>query len=221
MMTLAFFVASTASAFEFTVISNAPPTIFVDDTFTIDLELENANQDSLSAVDGGILSGLSGFEVVSGQTALWHFVLFCSPSSCFAGIKTCESCFFNPNDLSRSATYTPGDDSIKLVSALGLAPTTADGSIDPGLIGAVNEPSALDATIVLRALVPGIHELAIGFELSIGGQTVQGPTQTLAVHVVPEPGTALLMGLGLAGLAAVRRRRKSIGSMAERSFDVG
>jgi len=29
---------------------------------------------------------------------------------------------------------------------------------------------------------------------------------TFALAVVPEPGTALLMGLGLAGLATVRRR---------------
>ncbi len=29
---------------------------------------------------------------------------------------------------------------------------------------------------------------------------------TFALTVVPEPGTALLMGLGLAGLATVRRR---------------
>ena len=29
---------------------------------------------------------------------------------------------------------------------------------------------------------------------------------TFALAVVPEPGTALLMGLGLAGLASIRRR---------------
>jgi hypothetical protein len=29
---------------------------------------------------------------------------------------------------------------------------------------------------------------------------------TFALAVIPEPGTALLMGLGLAGLATVRRR---------------
>ena len=41
--------------------------------------------------------------------------------------------------------------------------------------------------------------------LRTGGATAGFSNDSLTITVVPEPGTALLMGLGLAGLAAVRR----------------
>jgi hypothetical protein len=194
---MTFFVASTASAFEFTAISNAPATIDVGDIFTIDIELKNASGDAINAFDGGILSGLSGFEVVSGQSASAYFVGLCSPSACIGGLDTIDNHFFNPKDLSTSGAYSPGDAGIKLVSALALSPTSANGAIDPGLIGPPNAPSALDATIVLRAVAPGLHDLVFGFELVISGQVVNSPTQTLALTVfgdpIPEPEATLPM----------------------------
>ena len=69
------------------------------------------------------------------------------------------------------------------------------------------------ATVVLQALAPGSTALDIGFtagDLTEGfareGSGFDSVSVVAAlVTVVPEPGTALLFGLGLAGFAAVRR----------------
>lgn len=45
-----------------------------------------------------------------------------------------------------------------------------------------------------------------GALVTTGGATAAFGNDSLTINVVPEPGTALLMGLGLAGLATVRRR---------------
>jgi hypothetical protein len=66
-------------------------------------------------------------------------------------------------------------------------------------------------TLTLQA-IGGAGTLEIGAIGSFGDAYVSSvdgtsaPTTTLAYSVVPEPGTALLMGLGLAGLAAAGRR---------------
>jgi hypothetical protein len=84
-------------------------------------------------------------------------------------------------------------------------------------------PNLSAATVFLEVIAPGAFDLNFGFFFSndlvsingqtfagtdvtgIGGVTVNAPT--IAIAIVPEPGTALLMGLGLAGLAAAGRRR--------------
>ena len=49
------------------------------------------------------------------------------------------------------------------------------------------------------------EELGSGI-ITTGGATLPFGADSLTINVVPEPGTALLMGLGLAGLATTRRR---------------
>ncbi len=207
---MAFFVSSTASAIEFSVLSSPTVTVAPGQPFTIDIALDNASATNTFGVTGTI-TGLAaaGAVATGGQSAVSHFVLFCAPAptNCLGGINTVDNIFYNPNDLSASGAYNPGDDSIAIVNVLGLAATAATGALDPGLDGGITVPSARDASITLVASVVGTHVLTVGGTFSDGVNVlpVQG-TSTVTVNVVPEPGTALLMGLGLAGLAAAGRR---------------
>ena len=206
-----FFVSTTASAIEFSVISTSGTTIAPGGSITINIALDNAAGQATQGITATI-AGLAsaGAVATSGQSASAHFVGFCSPSNCFGGIDTVNNPFYNPLDLSASGAYTAGDDTIVIVNALALSPTSLAGALDPGLDGGLNAASARDITIVLAGFAPGVHELVIGGEFSDGATVLPiTSTATLTVTVVPEPGTALLMGLGLTGLAAAGRRSRN------------
>lgn len=206
-VTTVFLAASAASALEFSVIGQDTFTVLPGDSFTVDIALTNTSGDSVAGITGTI-SGLAGVaNVDSGVTASAHLAQFCSPTQCFGGVSTVDNAFFNPNDLSQG-NYNPGDDEVVIVNALALSPSVADGSGDPGLIGAVNEPSDLDVRITLVAAGVGQSVLTVGGSFSDGTNTLPiTATASIGVTVIPEPGTALLMGLGLAGLATAGRRR--------------
>lgn len=62
----------------------------------------------------------------------------------------------------------------------------------------------------LIATVLGTHIFTIDGEFADGVDVFPiTSTAVYTVHVVPEPGMALLMGLGLAGLAIAHRRGRS------------
>ena len=200
-----FFVTSTASAIEFSIIGPDTFTVNPGDTFTVDIALDNASATSNVGVTGTI-TGLAGVaDVVGGVAAQHFFVGFCTPTNCFAGIDTNDNPFYDSSDLSGNGYGGPGSDSVVIISALALNPTSATGAIDPGLDGALNEPSARDVTIQLQAVGAGV--LTVGGTFGSGGNQPITNTASITVNVVPEPGTALLLGLGLVGLAAAGRRK--------------
>jgi hypothetical protein len=204
---IALAVAPAASAIEISNLGATSATIPVGGAFTIELAVDNASLTSnfgITLVASGLAA--AGAEVTGGQTSLFHFVGFCSPSNCFAGVNSADNANFNPNDLS-GGLYNPGDDSVTVAAALAITATAASGVLDPGLDGAVNVPSARDISIQLIAGAAGVHVITLDGTYSDGVNVlpVQSGT-TFTVTVVPEPGTALLMGLGLAGLAAAGRR---------------
>jgi hypothetical protein len=201
-----FFVSSTASAIEFSVLTSPTVTINAGDSTTIDIGLANASLTSNVGVVGTI-TGLTGAFVESGEAAGFFFVGFCSPSNCFAGINTNDTAFYDSSDLSAGSSYIPGGDQVTIISALALSATSANGAIDPGLDGALNVPSERDVTITINFPTPGVYNLLIGGTYGSGGNQPITSTASVVVNVVPEPGTALLMGLGLAGLAAAGRRK--------------
>ncbi|MHA7838284.1 MAG: PEP-CTERM sorting domain-containing protein [bacterium] len=210
--TMALLFATAASAVPtFTLLSSNSLTVDPGEAFTIDLALDNPGGTSLVGVDGQ-LTGLlaAGATVISGQSAAIHFTGFCSPTECFGGLPTADNPFFNPNDLASNGAFQPGvNDNLQIVNALAATPTTQTGAADPGLDGAVNVPSARDVSVTLSLANVGTHDLTIGGEWLAGAGVPVDPIvgTTLTVTVVPEPGTALLMGLGLTGLSLAGRRK--------------
>jgi len=77
--------------------------------------------------------------------------------------------------------------------------------------------TATDLTRVLSDAIPGVDDLLrflpgdgmtnfnfVSFE---GGDDIRWTQDTITAQVIPEPSTAMLLGLGLAGLAHARRRQ--------------
>ena len=130
----------------------------------------------------------------------------CIPGAgCFAGLT---------NQVGGAITFEertntgPGPEA-EFLAALGLAAAGGQGDVDPGIVtGVAGDPQF---RIIYTALTPGTTTMQIGtYEEYQDGYTGTvdsiANNTTLQITVVPEPGTALLMGLGLAGLAAAGRR---------------
>jgi len=205
---IAFFFNATAGAVEISIIGATSATITEGGAFTIDLGLDNASLDSTPGFEG-TLSGLSaaGASVTGGQAAHTYLNQFCfAGSGCFNGISSLGA-FYNPNDLSEH--FNPGDDSFLAINAAGVTFSANDGAIDLGVANdiATATPSPIDAIINLVATVVGVHQITVGGSWSDGVDVFSLAESTFILTVVPEPGTALLVGLGLVGLAASGRRR--------------
>lgn len=99
-----------------------------------------------------------------------------------------------------------------------LSAVDGDGSLDPGVDGGSTGAGEAHFRIVFTAstaglgIAPSLVVLEFGTHAELGHEVVGSGgavlpfnNDSLTVRIVPEPGTALLMGLGLAGLA-IRRR---------------
>ena len=96
-------------------------------------------------------------------------------------------------------------------------PTSAVRSVQYGNLAPILAGGAaanqLVTTITFQAVAPGTYTIGtinlLGDTGAQGDTNGQGSTVTITVNgpVIPEPGTALLMGLGLAGLGVAGRRR--------------
>lgn len=113
------------------------------------------------------------------------------------------------NPLSESSIGSSGN-RVLIFNGVGLTATNTN-ALDPGLDGAVGGNDA-QMRITFTATGAGSTTIIIGTgyngdgEVLAGGVTDQSSNTSIAITVVPEPGTALLMGLGLAGLAAAGRK---------------
>jgi len=210
--------ASAAGAVEITLLSPSTVTVAPGEAITINIGLSNTSADEVTGLFGD-LSGLYaiGGVVVSGRASLENFASFCglpfpgAVPDCFGAIPTFGT-NFDPNDLSAAAlggpsSYSPGDDQVRLIQALHGPGSFSDGTgaVDPGITGVVGVFDETDITITLIANASGGVDINLSF--GAGGAQFLVPTQTVTINIVPEPGTALLMGLGLAGLGVAGRRQ--------------
>lgn len=183
-------------------------------TLTISLRLTNEGQLPIAGLGVSAVGyDLSMINFVNGQAVDSVLDSICVPGvDCFGGLSNSTA-----PSLSQSLANPLGPE-VQILNAVAVMPVTNDGSIDVGLDGLAGGPHA-----ELRFVIdgPGTTEIAIGAFPEYGdGIILGGGTNVLPpgfnqrvivnsesfAYVVPEPGTATLVGLGLAALAGASRR---------------
>ncbi len=91
---------------------------------------------------------------------------------------------------------------------------TGDGNLDHGIGSTLVSGGDIHFQVTFINVLPSSYagpdlSTTLNFDLlllDLNGDTIAASGDTFNLTMVPEPGTALLMGLGLAGLATTRRR---------------
>ena len=207
------FAASTASAVEFSLEHGASVDLNVGEVFDIHINVDNADGTGVQGLGASIFGyneAVADFDAGTGRAARSFFTQFCGgANNCFGGIDQADNAFFNRLNLVESAIGANGN-RVQIVNAAALSPTVANGANDQGWDGTAGTP---DVPVTFRAIGVGTTVLQIGtgyqgdgVVLAGGAVEPAGQSTTFTINVIPEPGTALLMGLGLAGLAMAGRR---------------
>ncbi|MEM9177253.1 MAG: PEP-CTERM sorting domain-containing protein [Myxococcota bacterium] len=208
--------------------STAPGALQGGDTITFNLRLTNDIGASISGLDVGAF-GYDEGEIGSFRDDHLRFESAASGAGAF-GVAFASG--LNLGGLPAAVPQQEFGNAVidqeryvRLFGGVALTPATGDGTSDSGINGLQTTPGGdvhlqvtfraqeLDATQANPATVDLV------FGIGQQGFDVISPTDSLAtdwnnsvgnatftVTIVPEPGTALLMGLGLAGLAGTRRR---------------
>jgi hypothetical protein len=198
--------ASTASALtSFEVTPSGPLTLNPDEEVTFEIRITGgAGVFGLGASAWGYDEAVIDYVEGSGQSvaSINHGVCI-PPTGCFSGLS---NSLVNP--LVETEVQTSGN-RVLFFNGVGLTPTNANAD-DPGLDGVVGGGDA-QARLTFRAMAPGAAFIDFGTgyngdgEVLEGGLTDTSQNTRIEINVIPEPGTALLMGLGLVGLAVSRR----------------
>jgi hypothetical protein len=199
-----------------------------NDEITFDLRLENPTNVAVNGIEL-VVSGFdtpgftndisSGLQLVGGAVATSALnTLFIpgtgpgtGPFGGLANIRTAPTQLWALNLLNPQSVRT----SLFLAASLGAS--NGSGDLDPGVDGDLvgNGDVHFRVTYRLVTNIPNLNQhLVLSFgTLDANGHTAVGPggvqipfqNANYALTVIPEPGTALLMGLGLAALATRRR----------------
>jgi hypothetical protein len=205
-----------ASAVETTLMSSASVNIGVGESFTVDLAIDNVSLDRVNAVEVVALGLFAMDGVPIGGRAARDILVQPISGGGFFGISAVDNSFIDPDDFSNTAPPQEPTDIFFLGAWIG-GPgfeTSIDGALDGGIDGtAITDPQPRDITLTVLAQSLGNHLLVIQtrwVEVVDGGTELRTlPLIEIPVVVVPEPGTAMLLGLGLIGLRARGGHRKS------------
>ena len=204
--------------------SGGTPWLEDGDTVTIRLVLENATQESIAGLGVGVYGydeNVPGdwfdnrLRFVSGQSATQAFSETVLPTlGAFDGLANAVT---SAQEFGHAFPILQ-ERRVLLFNAVALTPRSGDASGDFGIGSDHIYNGDVHMEVTFQAVALGASPLApaeITLEFGVGqwgNVAVDGDGNTLAfdnafqtLTIVPEPGTALLMGLGLAGLATRRR----------------
>lgn len=205
--------ASMASALELTVIGGIPTEpVAPGDIITLDIRMSNTNGDTPSVLGlGASVHGYAGnASFVSGEAVGTYLNTNCFPGfGCFGGLPNLAGAASGANRTLAQSSIGAFGPRVQIALSASTTATTGIGTIDPGLDGG-------NGTAQFRVsfqILEGAQDFDLLIDSSYQGDLVNTSAgdreiagQTVRISIVPEPGTALLMGLGLAGLAAAGRR---------------
>jgi hypothetical protein len=223
-----FLAASAASAFVFEATPTAPGPYAVGDLVEVNISMRTDGEaiGSIGAIaygyDTGVLAFVSGEAVGSATNTS---ILDLGPSGLLpqGGISNGAGAAgaLNPGGVAAPVNRNIGAGDVIApgvveffsgVQATLPTPVSSDAN-DLGIGGTVIADGGVSARLVFEVIGVGITEIQIGGDGNLGGVVLGDGTvlsgeglNAVVPVVVPEPGTALLMGLGLAGLGLAGRR---------------
>lgn len=172
-----------------------PDPALVDDTLTITIQANSG-----SYIDDVLLTE-AGDTVLS--SFLNAFAATQVSATVFVDIFEIDGVSVNNINGNAQMVFTNGGQYTTTNGYLGTNVWTGTLLIDLDAIIAANQATGRATRVQLNLNNTLIAFAASGASARIEKKDIDG----LAITIVPEPGTALLMGLGLAGLASVRRTR--------------
>jgi hypothetical protein len=192
------------------------------DIITFDLVLENATNEQVQALGLGVY----GYDIGAQGNPLDNKITFVGGTQGLSILNTAYVAGLNVNGLTpvgpvkEDGAPFPVSNTMRVSLFEGASagsPSTGNGTFDNGVAGAQTNGGDVHFQVSFQAQKGSgfgfNEEVTLEFgtgqfgnaALTVGGGQIGFNNDSITFSVVPEPGTALLMGLGLAGLAARKR----------------